>query len=421
MGYYMSESNGLDMYNVVKYFIENSGMLFFFTKDDVKIAYDRISTIFNVEKKYNHVEVDNELKKLKEYYDFFCNNFDQYFEIEGNRKLFSDIVKYDSNLIYCGNSNHLRKYVENEKKKLNEANKNLSFFQKRKNVKESMNELTSIVRRVEDYRIFYELEVPSNKIDKALDFLGLETFASERDIVEAYNKQINDEYNNLTKGEFNFQILFQRSKYFDYIRDIISGAYVNVNLTKQSLLDKYSLSDEAINSAFAYFNLDPDCEKDEMISSVSAVIDDIRVRSVNGLANSVLVGNRNVYVSNNIMSLTNNLNNNVEELLEVANFYKNVLFNKFGVKESVQVTPVARKVVPVKKKVKSDNISFSTLFNGLDYSEAEKLYYSLMNRLVNSSDDNDLIEAKNLEDYWNSIKNDLGEIKIDNYNGVPRR
>lgn len=420
----MNEDNELNLYNVVKYFIENSGMLFFYTKDDVRIAFNRINTIINIEKKYYNAEIDDKLNELKSYYDFFIKNFDQYSQIEENKTLFIDIMKYDSSIMFCGSTNSLKKYIEMIQKRLNDTNKHLPFFQRKKAVKDGMKQLNTLIRKIDDYRIFYELDVSTNKIDDALKFLKLESFAHKDEIVESYNRMFNEEYNNLMNSTPNIQTLVSKNKQFIYIKDVILGAYANTNLEMDSLLDKYSMSDDAISRAYDYFGLDSTCSKDEMINTVLSVIDDIKTIGIYKLANNVMVANRPIYVSGNVASLNGKGNNFVDtdSLLEIANFYKNVLYKKFGVKEKIVVKPVEKK-----HKASTDNnedaytMSFSTLFDGLSYEEAVNLYYSLMNRLLDLGNEKGKAEARNLEIYWNSIKDGLYNEKNVFSNNGPKR
>ena len=109
----------LNVYDIVRYFLEKSWMLFFYTREDVKLAYDRIKTILSSEEKYNGRDVSQELEDLDKFYNYFINNFDEYSQIEENKNLFVDIMRIDSNIMFYGNSKSLRRYLSREEKKIN--------------------------------------------------------------------------------------------------------------------------------------------------------------------------------------------------------------------------------------------------------------------------------------------------------------
>lgn len=390
----------LNIDDVVKYFVENSGMLFFYTKDDVKLAYDRIRTICTCENKYKGVDVTKKLKKLDSYYNFFVENFDKYSQKSQNKELFIEIMKIDSNIMFCGSEFSLNNYKNSLKKNLEEANNALFFFQKRYAVKQGMSKFNSVFSKIKEYRNNYGVELSNSFIDDFLVSLGLNSLSKDEKIIETYNKILSQEYEKCVKNsELNQDILNASSKKVAYIRDILSCFFdLDDKLEKKTLIEIYSkpLSSESeFYEAIRYFNLDVNCTKEKMIDVVESVIDD--VMSV-GLANSVSINK----FSNGYPFSRGSKNN--DAVLKTINYYKDILYRYFGVEEKEVVGSVEEDNTSVKPVIDSSVSAFSQLFDGLEYEDARKMYFSLMNNLLNSNSEKNSSKIKELEDYWNLIK-----------------
>lgn len=399
--YVMEEE--MNIYNVVRYFVENSGMLFFCTKDDVKIAFDRICLIFNDEEKYFGEDITDKMDELRNYYNFFVNNFDEYSQREENKNLFDEIMNTDSNIVLCGSNYSLDLYFSNAKKQLQEANSSSFFLQRRYAVREGLRKIKAISKQINEYKSFYNLDIENNKVDEIMDCLGLNVLSKEEEIIQAYNNLFDAEYKGIvsTKNVDN-DFLTENSNKLSYIRDVISNVYgLDSELEEMSLSDKYlhPLAEEPdYYEALRYFNLEPNCSKDVMVDTVERVIDDIMTTELMGKVQKT---------SNLFIDGANGNKDDYNNALDRANHFKDVLYNHFGAKRTITVKPVIKKQSSVNMKDSTDfSSSFSYLFNGLDYEAARRLYFSMMSNLLNSnnSKDNDL-KIKELDDYWNSIKN----------------
>ena len=126
-----------------------------------------------------------------------------------------------------------------------------------------------------------------------------------------------------------------------------------------------------------------------MMEAVSATINEIMTFGSSEYRSNVVFSERDIYINDNIRTLNGNghYDFDINMVIEIANFYKDVLYKKFGVREKIVVTPVIKKKngSNIERK-NADNLSFDTLFSGLSYNQAETLYYTLMSRLLNSGD-----------------------------------
>lgn len=382
--------SNINIYDVVRYFVEKSGMLFFYTPEDLKKAYDRINVILESKKKYNNIDITEEQKKLDVYYNFFIKNFKEY--SEKNRALFVEIMKIDSNIMFCGSNIALERYMKEITKQLKEANSAQLFFKRRYAVREGKLGIKKIISKIEEYRFNYNLDIEYNKIDEILKFLKLSPLAKENEIIEAYNSLIYLEYTKIVDvQDIDAPVLEKTSKYFSYIRDIIAGVYdLDEELEKKSLYNMYYTplnTENEYNDALQFFKLEPTCTKEKMITTVERVIDELTyanlMRSINPINNPMMkedVGSRKI----------------ANDIVETAEHYKKVLYNFFQIEE---------------KTVKSDEekettVSYEELFSGLEYVEARQLYFNLLNQLLNSSDEMDKSKITELTNYWESIQSE---------------
>ena len=417
----MDES--LNMNEIVKFFVENSGLLFFYTRDDVKDAYNKIYTILNSKKEFMGLEVEDEINELKVYYDYFLENFDEYNKENNNKQLFVDIMKLDSSIMYCGSNSSFELYLKDVKKQLVEANSARSYFNKRRAIKDGLKNINDVVNKINEYKMRYNIDVENAEIDNVLHYLNLNSLAKEEDIVIAYNEIFKNQYENFARNKTDdsaLKLLKEESDKLSYIRSILVSFYdVDDKLENRKLINAYK---EPLNTepeyykAFRYFGLSSLCSKEVMIDTVENYIDSIMitdfVNSLRPIAN---------YSSSVAFA---------DEALKEANYYKDILYRYFDIKEhSVRKTVVATKPAnpttvvensvkaPVVKKINATvvkkntddiSVSYSSLFSGLDYNESRKLYYSMMNSMLSSSTPNNA-EIMKLESFWNSIKDDLIE------------
>lgn len=398
--YVMEEE--LNIYNVVKYFVENSGMLFFYTKDDVSVAYNRMFSILNSKIKYFGANLTDEINKLKVYYEFFLNNFDEYSQRKQNKELFSEIMKIDSNIMYCGSNYSLGLYFSDAKKKLKKLNSSSFFFQKMYAVRKELHSLSSILSKIKEYKNFYNLDIEKSEIDDILSFLRLDSLASVDEIITAYSELFKKEYAKLVDTKnVDSSFLNKISNQIAYVRDVLSSVYkLDSKLEKMTLSDRYfqplSTTPEYYE-ALRYFGLNPNCTKEEMVDVVETAID-------NAMTTELM---EKVTVSNSFTSVLG-YNDSKSDTLERANYFKKVLYDYFNVKEKVVMRPVTIKKSAYTHK-KESRIDFSNLFDGLDYASARKLYLSMRSTLLHSNSKDRDSKIVELDNCWNLIKDTFGE------------
>lgn len=405
-----SKSNGdkIQLNDVVKYFVEQSGMLFFYSPEDVKKAYNRISSILNGRKKHYGINNDLELDKLNRYYGFFIKNYDKYINKEENRNLFVDIMKVDSNIMYCGTKKALELYKKDIKKNLNDANSSLMFFHKRYAVREGMRKIEGIMNRIEEYLSTYNVNIENNEIDKILGLLGLTSLANEDEIVKAYNQLFAEKYKEFSEmKKIEENELKKTSKKFEYLRDVIAHAYgVEKELEQKTLYDIYKqplVAEPEYYEAFRFFGLDPNCKVEEMIDTVE--------KAMSNIVSAELIGSIPTYNTAMFKSNKNEMKD-VGTARERTVYFKKKLYDYFKVEEEktdIEEITVQEEENQIEEITQANNepensFSYFDILENLDYNEAKKLYYVLMGKMMSSEPEKNEQRIRELEFCWQKIE-----------------
>lgn len=303
----MEEITEYYLKDAVKYITEKSGILLFESKDDLKLAYNRVKAIIKAESKENTVEEKN----AKKAYECILNNFEEYTSTNENSKLFSIIKDFDLNIIYYGNNQKLQSYFNNKIEKEKAKTKGLPWL--RKSIGKYKKRIRLIEQNLSEYQDFYEIKMQRNVFDEMFEYLKIPNHATSNEIVDAYNKRIEE----IVNSNINVLEVFKEEEILSKYKKIILNTYGEaLPLKREKLSYFYSNKTGEKEKAFKFFEIEEkyydaelsEVEKEEIINKIIKKKNEMKTNTIS----------RN--------------NSEIENYLKIEEYYESILLKHLKIK-----------------------------------------------------------------------------------------
>lgn len=403
--YYLKEA--------VKYITEKSGILLFESKDDLKLAYNRVKAIIKAESKENTVEEKN----AKKAYECILNNFEEYKSTNENSKLFSVIKDFDSNIIYYGDNQKLQSYLNNKIEKEKAKIKGLPWL--RKSIGKYKKRIRLIEQNLSEYQDFYEIKMQRNVFDEMFEYLKIPNHATSNEIIDAYNKRIEE----IVNSNINVLEVFKEEEILSKYKKIILNTYGEaLPLKREKLSYFYSNKTGEKEKAFKFFEIEEKyydaelskVEKEEIINKIIKKKNEMKTYTIS----------RN--------------NSEIEKYLKIEEYYEGILLKHLKIKtenyksdnskivSTPKKIPVSQKIIvpsKVQQKAPQDSIKRESkqsseeriryilnIFAGMSYEEARLKYNEMINNLKKNNNENKNDETiKILGECWKAIEEEMSK------------
>lgn len=420
----MEEITEYYLKDAVKYITEKSGILLFESKDDLKLAYNRVKAIIKAELKENTVEEKN----AKKAYECILNNFEEYKSTNENSKLFSVIKDFDSNIIYYGDNQKLQSYLNNKIEKEKAKIKGLPWL--RKSIGKYKKRIRLIEQNLSEYQDFYEIKMQRNVFDEMFEYLKIPNHATSNEIVDAYNKRIEE----IVNSNINVLEVFKEEEILSKYKKIILNTYGEaLPLKREKLSYFYSNKTGEKEKAFNFFEIEEkyydaelsEVEKEEIINKIIKKKNEMKTNTIS----------RN--------------NSEIENYLKIEEYYEGILLKHLKIKtenyksdnskivSTPKKIPVSQKIfVPsrVQQNAQQDSIKRESkqsseeriryilnVFAGMSYEEARLRYNEMINKLKKNNNENKNDETiKILGECWKAIEEEMSKTIV-SIPSVPRK
>lgn len=420
----MEEITEYYLKDAVKYITEKSGILLFESKDDLKLAYNRVKAIIKAELKENTVEEKN----AKKAYECILNNFEEYKSTNENSKLFSVIKDFDSNIIYYGDNQKLQSYLNNKIEKEKAKIKGLPWL--RKSIGKYKKRIRLIEQNLSEYQDFYEIKMQRNVFDEMFEYLKIPNHATSNEIVDAYNKRIEE----IVNSNINVLEVFKEEEILSKYKKIILNTYGEaLPLKREKLSYFYSNKTGEKEKAFKFFEIEEkyydaelsEVEKEEIINKIIKKKNEMKTNTIS----------RN--------------NSEIENYLKIEEYYESILLKHLKIKtenyksdnskivSTPKKIPVSQKIfVPsrVQQNAQQDSIKRESkqsseeriryilnVFAGMSYEEARLKYNEMINNLKKNNNENKNDETiKILGECWKAIEEEMSKTIV-SIPSVPRK
>lgn len=420
----MEEITEYYLKDAVKYITEKSGILLFESKDDLKLAYNRVKAIIKAELKENTVEEKN----AKKAYECILNNFEEYKSTNENSKLFSVIKDFDSNIIYYGDNQKLQSYLNNKIEKEKAKIKGLPWL--RKSIGKYKKRIRLIEQNLSEYQDFYEIKMQRNVFDEMFEYLKIPNHATSNEIVDAYNKRIEE----IVNSNINVLEVFKEEEILSKYKKIILNTYGEaLPLKREKLSYFYSNKTGEKEKAFKFFEIEEkyydaelsEVEKEEIINKIIKKKNEMKTNTIS----------RN--------------NSEIENYLKIEEYYEGILLKHLKIKtenyksdnskivSTPKKIPVSQKIfVPsrVQQNAQQDSIKRESkqsseeriryilnVFAGMSYEEARLRYNEMINKLKKNNNENKNDETiKILGECWKAIEEEMSKTIV-SIPSVPRK
>lgn len=420
----MEEITEYYLKDAVKYITEKSGILLFESKDDLKLAYNRVKAIIKAESKENTVEEKN----AKKAYECILNNFEEYTSTNENSKLFSIIKDFDLNIIYYGNNQKLQSYFNNKIEKEKAKTKGLPWL--RKSIGKYKKRIRLIEQNLSEYQDFYEIKIQRNVFDEMFEYLKIPNHATSNEIVDAYNKRIEE----IVNSNINVLEVFKEEELLSKYKKIILNTYGEaLPLKREKLSYFYSNKTGEKEKAFKFFEIEEkyydaelsEVEKEEIINKIIKKKNEMKTNTIS----------RN--------------NSEIENYLKIEEYYEGILLKHLKIKtenyksdnskivSTPKKIPVSQKIfVPsrVQQNAQQDSIKRESkqsseeriryilnVFAGMSYEEARLKYNEMINKLKKNNNENKNDETiKILGECWKAIEEEMSKTIV-SIPSVPRK
>lgn len=409
----MEEITEYYLKDAVKYITEKSGILLFESKDDLKLAYNRVKAIIKAELKENIVEEKN----AKKAYECILNNFEEYKSTNENSKLFSVIKDFDSNIIYYGDNQKLQSYLNNKIEKEKAKIKGLPWL--RKSIGKYKKRIRLIEQNLSEYQDFYEIKMQRNVFDEMFEYLKIPNHATSNEIVDAYNKRIEE----IVNSNINVLEVFKEEELLSKYKKIILNTYGEaLPLKREKLSYFYSNKTGEKEKAFKFFEIEEkyydaelsEVEKEEIINKIIKKKNEMKTYTIS----------RN--------------NSEIENYLKIEEYYEGILLKHLKIKtenykrdnskivSKPKKIPVSQKIIvpsKVQQNAQQDSIKRESkqsseeriryilnMFAGMSYEEARLKYNEMINNLKKNNNENKNDETiKILGECWKAIEEEMSK------------
>lgn len=420
----MEEITEYYLKDAVKYITEKSGILLFESKDDLKLAYNRVKAIIKAELKENIVEEKN----AKKAYECILNNFEEYKSTNENSKLFSVIKDFDSNIIYYGDNQKLQSYLNNKIEKEKAKIKGLPWL--RKSIGKYKKRIRLIEQNLSEYQDFYEIKMQRNVFDEMFEYLKIPNHATSNEIVDAYNKRIEE----IVNSNINVLEVFKEEELLSKYKKIILNTYGEaLPLKREKLSYFYSNKTGEKEKAFKFFEIEEkyydaelsEVEKEEIINKIIKKKNEMKTYTIS----------RN--------------NSEIENYLKIEEYYEGILLKHLKIKtenykrdnskivSKPKKIPVSQKIIvpsKVQQNAQQDSIKRESkqsseeriryilnMFAGMSYEEARIKYNEMINNLKKNNNENKNDETiKILGECWKAIEEEMSKTIV-SIPSVPRK
>lgn len=420
----MEEITEYYLKDAVKYITEKSGILLFESKDDLKLAYNRVKAIIKTELKENIVEEKN----AKKAYECILNNFEEYKSTNENSKLFSVIKDFDSNIIYYGDNQKLQSYLNNKIEKEKAKIKGLPWL--RKSIGKYKKRIRLIEQNLSEYQDFYEIKMQRNVFDEMFEYLKIPNHATSNEIVDAYNKRIEE----IVNSNINVLEVFKEEELLSKYKKIILNTYGEaLPLKREKLSYFYSNKTGEKEKAFKFFEIEEkyydaelsEVEKEEIINKIIKKKNEMKTYTIS----------RN--------------NSEIENYLKIEEYYEGILLKHLKIKtenykrdnskivSKPKKIPVSQKIIvpsKVQQNAQQDSIKRESkqsseeriryilnMFAGMSYEEARLKYNEMINNLKKNNNENKNDETiKILGECWKAIEEEMSKTIV-SIPSVPRK
>lgn len=420
----MEEITEYYLKDAVKYITEKSGILLFESKDDLKLAYNRVKAIIKAELKENIVEEKN----AKKAYECILNNFEEYKSTNENSKLFSVIKDFDSNIIYYGDNQKLQSYLNNKIEKEKAKIKGLPWL--RKSIGKYKKRIRLIEQNLSEYQDFYEIKMQRNVFDEMFEYLKIPNHATSNEIVDAYNKRIEE----IVNSNINVLEVFKEEELLSKYKKIILNTYGEaLPLKREKLSYFYSNKTGEKEKAFKFFEIEEkyydaelsEVEKEEIINKIIKKKNEMKTYTIS----------RN--------------NSEIENYLKIEEYYEGILLKHLKIKtenykrdnskivSKPKKIPVSQKIIvpsKVQQNAQQDSIKRESkqsseeriryilnMFAGMSYEEARLKYNEMINNLKKNNNENKNDETiKILGECWKAIEEEMSKTIV-SIPSVPRK
>lgn len=425
----MEENTEHYLDDAVKYITEKSGILLFESKDDLKLAYNRIKTIIKMKSKGDSTEE----KKAKKAYECILNNFEEYKLTNENSKLISEIKDFDLNIIYYGNHQKMQEYFNNKIEKEKTKNDGLSWLRKRKIMREYRKKIGLIEQNIKEYQDFYEIDIKRNIFDEIFEYLKIPSHTTADEIANAYNKRIEE----IINSDIDVLGMLKEEEILSKYKKIILNTYgETLPLKKENLSYFYSNKAGEREKAFKFFGIEEkyfdaelsEMKKEEMINKI--------IKKKNEIGINVINTNNSEFA--NYLKIVEYYENILQKYLKIKT--ENYKSNNNKMMTAHKKIPVSQKKI-VSSKVQQPTTSVSireevkqnsedriryilNIFAGLPYEEARQKYNEIVNNLKKNNNENKNDETiKIFEECWKAIEEEMSKkiVYVDNIASVPRK